>query len=225
MSILQRFKSIISSNVNAALDRAEDPEKVIDQQLRNMLNDLAEVRKNTMSVMAEESKIKRQLDENHGEVNKYAELAKKALTAGNESDARVFLAKKQELEDVGVGLANTFALAHENASKMRHMHDKLANDIEALKARRAAIKAQLSIANSTEKLNSLTTSAGDSGSAGAIKKMEERATQRLDEANAMASLNEEPVDEAGKLEEKYSSGLQGGAVDDELQRMKDELGI
>src|SRR5690625_2084265 len=99
MSILSRFQDIISSNINAIFDRMEDPEKMIDQYLRNMLNDLAEVKKNTASVMAEESRAKRLVDDNEAEVNKYHEFAKKAISAGNDDDARVFLNKKQELED------------------------------------------------------------------------------------------------------------------------------
>ena len=58
--------------------------------------------------------------------------SKKALLAGNEEDARVFISRKQELENVGAGLLTAYAAAHENAVKMRQMHDKLVSDIEAL---------------------------------------------------------------------------------------------
>ncbi|MBM7541067.1 PspA/IM30 family protein [Amphibacillus cookii] len=226
MSILARFQDIISSNINAVLDRMENPEKMIDQYLRNMMKDLAEVKENTASVMAEETKAKRQVDDNDAEVKKYTELTKKALTAGNEADARVFLKKKQELEDIGVGLAKTYATAHENASKMRQMHDKLASDIEKLKGRRAMLKAQISVANTQEKLNDMTKSAGKAqGAMSSFQRMEEKVTQQLDEANAMASLNEKPVDEAKSLEEKYALDQSSAAVEDELERLKGEMGL
>ena len=51
MGILQRFKDIMASNINALLDKAEDPEKMIDQTLRNLTKDLAEVKKETAAVM------------------------------------------------------------------------------------------------------------------------------------------------------------------------------
>lgn len=143
MAILSRFQDIISANINAVIDRMEDPEKMIDQYLRDMMEDLAEVKQNTAGVMAEETKSKRLVDENEAEVMKYTNFAKKAIEAGNDDDARVFLAKKQELEDIGTGLANSYAKAHENATKMRQMHDKLASDIEKLRGRRSMIKAQL----------------------------------------------------------------------------------
>ena len=53
MGILTRFKDIMSANVNALLDKAEDPAKMIDQTLLNLRKDLAEVKKETAAVMAD----------------------------------------------------------------------------------------------------------------------------------------------------------------------------
>lgn len=224
MAILNRFQDIISANINAIIDKMEDPEKMIDQYLRDMMEDLAEVKQNTAGVMAEENKSKRLVDENEAEVMKYTNFAKKAIEAGNDDDARVFLAKKQELEDIGTGLAKSYASAHENASKMRQMHDKLATDIEKLRGRRSMIKGQMSVADTQEKLNDVSDSIGKTqGAMGAFQRMEEKAARRLDEANAMSELNQEPEDPAKSLEEKYSS--QGSAaVEDELARLKGEIG-
>lgn len=226
MAILDRFSDIISANVNALIDRMENPEKMIDQYLRKMMDDLAEVKKNTASVMAEETRAKRLVDENEAEVAKYNNFAKKALETGNDGDARVFLSKKQELEDVGTGLANAYAKAHENASKMRQMHDKLASDIEKLRQRRSMIKAQMSVADTQDKLNKVNDSVGKSkGAMGSFNRMEEKASRRLDEADAMAELNKEQKDEAQQLEEKYAEETGSAAVEDELERMKREMGL
>lgn len=175
--------------------------------------------------MAEETRTKRLLDENQAEVAKYSDYAKKALTAGNEGDARTFIAKKQELENVGASLMTTYASAHENAVKMRQMHDKLASDIETLKSRREMIKAKVAVAKTQETLNEAAASIGTAqGAMSAFNRMEDKASKMLDEANAMAELNTEPVDEAKALEEKYAA--KGSAsVDDELSRLKSELGM
>ncbi|HBS94022.1 MAG TPA: phage shock protein A, partial [Firmicutes bacterium] len=68
------------------------------------------------------------------------------LLAGNEDDARVFLTKKQELENLGASLGTAYATAHENAVKMRQLHDKLVKDINTLNSRRQAIKAKVAVA-------------------------------------------------------------------------------
>lgn len=225
MAILDRFSDIISANINSLIDRMEDPEKMIDQYLRNMTEDLAEVKRNTAGVIAEETRTKRAIDQNEAEVMKYNDYAKKALSAGNEDDARIFLKKKQELENVGTGLAQSYAAAHENAMKMRQMHDKLASDIETLKGRRAMIKGKMSVAKTQEKLNNVSESVGKTqGAMGSFSRMEDKADRMLDEANAMSELNQEPVDEAKSLEEKYSSEG-SAAVEDELSRLKSEMGL
>ncbi|AQS53947.1 hypothetical protein BW727_101581 [Jeotgalibaca dankookensis] len=224
MAILGRFSDIISANVNAIIDRMEEPEKMIDQYLRDMMEDLAEVKQSTAGIMAEETRAKREIDQNEAEVNKYNQLAKKALEANNEDDARIFLSKKQELESVGAGLATSYAAAHENAVKMRQMHDKLAKDIETLRQRRAMIKGKLSVAKAQETLNDVSDNVTKSESAmGSFSRMEDKANRLLDEANAMSELNSEPMDSAKALEEKYANQT-SAAVEDELERMKKELG-
>lgn len=225
MAILNRFKDIISANINSIIDRMEDPEKMIDQYLRDMLEDLAEVKESTASVMAEETRSKRKVDENEAEVKKFEELAKKALEANNEADARIFLTKKQEVENIGAGYATAYATAHENAVKMRQMHDKLAKDIDTLKQRRAMIKGKMSVANTQKTINDATGNITQSENAiGNFERMEDKANRMLDEANAMSELNTEPIDEAKALEEKYASNT-SAAVEDELSRLKQQMGL
>ena len=130
MAILERFSDIIRANINDLLDKMEDPAMMIDQYLIDLLEDLAEVKRSTAEIMGEETRTKRLVDNNKAEVEKYTELAKKALMAGNEEDARIFLAKKRELENRDAELLDVYTAAHENAVKMRQMHDKLVSDIE-----------------------------------------------------------------------------------------------
>ena len=226
MGMLTRFKDIVSSNIHALLDRAEDPSKMIDQYLRNLSNDLAAVKKETAGVMAEESRTKRLVQENEKEVFKFTELAKRALVAGNDDDARVFLAKKHELEDIGAGLQTAAAAAHENALKMRQMHDKLVKDINSLNARRNTLKAKAAVAKTQERINKIGAT-GDKaqGALGAFGRMEEKINEQLDRANARAELDAAPIDEALALEEKYRGINVDSSVDDELAAMKAQLGI
>ena len=95
--IITRFKDIMSSNINALLDKAEDPSKMIDQYLRNLESDLGKVKAETASVMAEEKRAKRELDELNEQIAKMQSYAEKALILGNESDAKLFLERKNQL--------------------------------------------------------------------------------------------------------------------------------
>lgn len=226
MGILSRFNEIIQANVNAALDKMEDPSKMIDQYLRELTENLAEVKQETAGVMAEEARTKRLMDGNAAEVERYAGLAKQALKAGNEGDARKFLAKKQELEKAGAGLQTAYATAHVNAAKMREMHDKLVGDIESLNSRRATIKAKVAVAKTQDKINKISSASGKaSGAMDAFDRMEDKADRMLDEADAMTELNKEPVDDAKALEAKYEASGTSESVDAELEKMKKEMGL
>ena len=225
MSILSRFTDILGANINALLDKAEDPAKMIDQYLIKARKDLADVKQETVAVMAEETRAKRQLDANKAEIDKYMALAKQALENGNEGDAKVFLAKKQGLETTGASLETAYAVAHENATKMRQLHDKLTNDIQQLEAKKQTIKAKVAIANTQETVNKYTGNADKFDAImGDFEKMEAKADRMLDEANARVELNSQPVDEAAALEAKYQAGLTP-SVDDELAKLKAEMGL
>ncbi len=227
MSILSRFADIMSANVNALLDKLEDPAKMCDQYIRDMTEDLAEVKKETAEIMAEEKRCKRLYEDNLAEVEKYLDLAKKALAAGNDDDAKVFIAKKQELEARGANLKTAYDAAAANSEKMRQLHDKLTNDIQQLKDRREAVKAKVAVAKTQETVNKYAGSAQRvEGAMDAFSRMEEKADKMLDSANAEAELNAaaSTADPAKALEAKYAKGSTE-AVDDELAALKAELGV
>ena len=226
MGILSRFGDIISANINDLLDKAEDPAKMVDQYLRDMMEDLAEVKQEAAGVMAEESRTKRLVDENAKEVSRYQELAKRALLAGNEDDARVLLSKKQELENTGASLQTAYAAAHENAVRMRQLHDKLVADISSLNTRKAATKAKVAVAKTQEKVNQIGASGEKAKAAmSAFDRMEQKADRMLDEANAMAELSEGAADPADALEEKYRKADASASVEAELADLKNKLGL
>jgi len=224
MGVLQRFADIMASNINALLDKAEDPEKMIDQTLRNLREDLAEVKKETANVMANEKSAKRKFDEAAEEVAKYEKAAKNAVSSGNDDDARKLLAKKQQLTVTLGEYEKTYNMAHDNAEKMRQMHDKLVDDIQALEDRRDMIKAKVSTAKAREHMNKMVSGAHDSASTiEAFNRMEAKADKMLDAAEAMSELNESPQDSAADLAEKYTSS-NSADVDAELAALKAELG-
>ena len=226
MGILDRFATIVKANINELLDKAEDPAKMVDQYLVDLTESLADVKRETAGVMAEEARTKRAADANAEEIARMEDLAKKALQAGNEDDARVFLAKKQKLAATGAELTKAADAAKANADKMRQMHDKLVSDIEDLKARRETIKAKMAVAKTQEKVAGYTSGSDRAESAiEAFNRMEEKADRMLDTSDAMAELSAEPVDDAATLEAKYAGAVSDAAVDDELARLKAEMGL
>ena len=223
-NIFSRIGDIISANVNDLLDKAEDPGKMVDQYLRKAKEDLAEVRKNTAVVIAEEKRCKRNVDEAEKEVAELTEYAKRAVAAGNDDHARKFLSKKQEVEARLGEAQRTYNMAKANADKMRQAHDKLVDDISKLEARKANIKATAAVAKTQASINEMTAGAvGASGALAAFDRMADKAQASLDAAMAEAELNAAPADDTESLKNMYAGGA-ASDIEDELAALKASMG-
>ncbi len=226
MGIIARFKEIMAANINALLDKAEDPAKMIDQYLRELESDLGEVKAETASIMADEARSKRKLDELQDEIDKLQKYAEKAVSAGNDADAREFLSQKQKVQGRYEDAKKIYDINADNALKMREMHDKLVSDIADLNARKDAVKAKVAVAKAQEKVNEASSSiVGVTDTMNAFEKMEEKADHMLDEANAMAELNATTASQAlDDLKDKYDNDVNSPSIDDELAAIKEKLG-
>lgn len=221
MGIFGRINQILKANVNDMLDKAEDPSKMIDQTLRDLREDLAEVKKETAGVMADEKNAERKLSECKTEIAKAETAAKNALLSNKEEDARKILARKSELEGSLSALTDAYNTAHQNSEKVRAAHDKLVADIEALENRKDSIKAKMAVAKTQERINKMTSSDRAAGTIEAFNRWEEKANKMLDRSEAEKELN--TGSNAKDLVNQYSAASTA-SVDAELERLKKELG-
>lgn len=225
MGILSRFKDIMSANINDLLDKCEDPAKMVDQEMRKLREALADVKRETQEVMADETAAKRRLDECEADVKKYGAAAMKAVEAGSDDDARKLIERKQQCEAKLESAKQVYDAAHDSAFKMRQMHDKLVSDIQSLEDRRDGIKAKVHQAKAQERVNKLSSGmAASEASLSALDRMEAKADRMLDKATAGAELNKPADGSIDDLARKY--GEKGGlsSVEDELAAMKASLG-
>lgn len=226
MGIISRFKDIMSANMNALLDKCEDPEKMINQYLRDLQEDLGKVKSETAAVIADEKAAKRKLDECDEEIAKMDKYARKAVAAGNDNEARQFLGRKSELTQERAALEQNYNICVENSAKMREMTKKLESDIQDLKGRQATLKAKLAVAETKKKMNSVGDSGKDAGARiAAFDRMEDKVNRMMDEAEALEELNQQPSDSIDALAAKYEDSETDVAVDDELAKLKAEMGM
>jgi len=203
--MLARANDILRSNINALLDKAENPEKMIEQYLRDARTDLAKVKSETAAVIAEEMRAKKALDANNDNIQRYEALAAKALAAGEEGDALKFLEEQSRYEEEGKGLLDTYTLAASNAAKMRELYNKLTKDIQTLESKRNQIKAKASVAKAQEQVNKFGGNQKYGSAMGKFEDLERKVDAKLDKALAEAELNEIPKSEISELEAKYST--------------------
>ena len=219
--ILTRATDILKSNINAMLDKAEDPAKMIDQLLRDAKTNLAQVKRESAEVIAQETAAHRALVKEREDVAKVTMAAKAALNAGNEEDA-LKLAEQIAKEEVEVAQAEkVYAICYKNAENMRAVYRKLTADIQALEAKRANLKALLAASKAQETVNK-TLSSTSGGIGTKINDFEDKIQRRFDAAQASASLDAEIGGEASNLVDKYTSS---GEARDIIARLKGEMGI
>lgn len=94
--IFDRIGMIVKSNLNELLDKFEDPEKIIDQTIIDAVQEYGNMKKTALDVLANETLTKKQLDELKKEAETWHSIAVKALTAGNEADAKKALEKEND---------------------------------------------------------------------------------------------------------------------------------
>ena len=134
-----------------------------------------------------------------------------------------FLEQKASLSEKRTSLSQAYETAHTNAVNMRNMHDKLVGDINELESRKNMIKGKLAAAKTQERINKMGSSITSANSTiASFERFEDLANQRLDQANAMAELNQSSAESDIKdLTEKYSRSTD---VDNELAALKASLG-
>ncbi|AXI08862.1 phage shock protein A [Oceanobacillus zhaokaii] len=210
MGILKRFKDIMASNINPLVDKADNPEKMINQYLKKLNLDFGAVKAETASVLAEEQRARRALNECKSDINKMHRYAVKALENGNEDQARNFLERKSALATKELELQASYDLASANSIKMKQLREKLSTDIHLLETQFSAIKGNSMAAKSQQRVNS-----------SAFNDMEEKANFALDEAAALAELRKDPFEELDRTVVTKENKLD---IDVELNNIKEQLG-
>ena len=129
MGIFTRFRDIISSNLNAMLDKAEDPEKLIRLMIREMEDTLVEIKTACAGVMAGGKKIKRQLEGLGTRARYWEEKAELAVNKGRDDLAREALVEKRKfnrrIETLENDLAEHDLLIEQYQDDIRQLEEKL----------------------------------------------------------------------------------------------------
>ncbi len=129
MGIFTRFRDIISSNINAMLDKAEDPEKLIRLMIREMEDTLVEIKTACAGVMAGRKKTARQLEELLSKARYWEEKAELAVKMGRDDLAREALVEKRKFtrrtETLEIEMSEHDLLIEQYQNDIRQLEDKL----------------------------------------------------------------------------------------------------
>ncbi|MDG1122639.1 MAG: phage shock protein PspA [Glaciecola sp.] len=148
MSIFSRFTDIINSNINALLDKAEDPEKMVRLIIQEMEDTLVEVRSASAKTIATKKDIQMQIDKLQFQANDWSAKAELAITKEREDLARAALQERSKCNDTAAVLTNELDNIDTQLSKLQLETGQLQEKLADAKARQKTILLRQSTATS-----------------------------------------------------------------------------
>ncbi|UCG12068.1 MAG: phage shock protein PspA [Deltaproteobacteria bacterium] len=129
MGIFTRFRDIISSNISAMLDKAEDPEKLIKLMIREMEDTLVEIKASCAGVMATTKKVQRELEQMEERSTYWEDKAQLAVSKGRDDLAKEALVEKRKYterrETLELELAEHDSLVLQYQEDIQQLEEKL----------------------------------------------------------------------------------------------------
>ncbi len=219
MSIFRRIKDIFSATAHDTLDKAEDPEKMANEYLRQLNDQYYEAKTHVAAAMADETRLQQKMLEAQKEVEKYQNMAENALRAGKEDLAKQALQRKGNAQKVATQYEEQFRAQEEQVDQLQNALATLETKIGETKAKRDLIIAKKNRAKTQE---SIQTAAGGISKAAAMDKLdrlEDKVDDRLAKAEAMAQL------ETSSLDAQFQQIELESGVDSEMEELKRKLGM
>jgi phage shock protein A len=229
--LMARASTIVKAKFSKLLDRAENPSETLDYSYEEQLRQLQNVKRGIADVATAKKRLELQYTSMQQQVGKLDGQARDALKAGREDLARDALTRKAAIQGQLAGIMEQGQQLEAQQAKLVEGEKALSAKVESFRTQKEVIKAQYSAAEAQVKISEAATGIGENMSD--IGAAVQRAKDKTEEMQARAAAVDE-LTAAGTLEDFTSSGddldrqlreiQQGNQVDDELAKMKSELG-
>jgi phage shock protein A len=223
MGLFGRLGTLIRSNINELINRAEDPEKMLNQVLVDMKGQLVEAKKQVAIAIADEKRIKKQYEQELAKAADWEKKAMLAVRAGNDDLARAALARKAEHDELAATLREQWEAQKQSVEQLKEALRSLDAKIEEAKRKRNILVSRQKRAQAQATINRTLSQLNSSDSYDStFARMDERVTQLEAEAEATAELGALPE---ASLETQFKALEAGSSVDSELEALKQKMAL
>lgn len=226
MGIFQKLSTLIKSNINDLIAKAENPEKMLNQIILDMRDQLAKAKRDVAGAIADERKLGAQLDAEVKQARAWRKRAELAVREGRDDLAMQALTRQQEHTQRAGALEQTWRAQKEETEKLKASLRTLNDKIEEAKRKRNLLIAKQKRAQAQKRIHATMSGLSDQSAFDAFNRMaakiEEEERQSLAQAEVTEALTGDSLeDEFLRLE----SGGEGAALDDRLLALKAQMGL
>lgn len=217
MGLFDRVSRVVRANLNDLVSKAEDPEKVLEQTIIDMQEDLVQMRQAVASAIASQKRTQQQLNQAQTESNNWQQRAQLALQKGDENLAREALVRKKTHSETATALQTQLEQQNTMVDTLKRNLIALEGKISEAKTKKDMLKARASAAKANEQLQKVVGNMSTGSAMAAFDRMEEKVLQMEARSQASAELA------GSSLEAQFAMLESGSDVDDELAAMKAQL--
>ncbi|MGD1851220.1 MAG: PspA/IM30 family protein [Cyanophyceae cyanobacterium] len=217
MGLFDRVSRLIRANVNDMVSNAEDPEKILEQSIIDMQEDLVQMRQAVAKAIAAQNRMRQQYTQANNEANQWQQRAQLALQKGDEGLAREALTRRKAKADAAGSLQGQLDGQTTLADKLKQNLVALESKISEAKPKKDMLKARATAAKASEQLQSSLSSMNTGSAMAAFERMEEKVMEMEARTDAAADLG------GASLESQFAALESSGNVDDELEAMKAQM--
>jgi len=229
--LMSRASTVVKAKMSKLLDRAEDPAETLDYSYEKQLELLQNVKRGIADVVTAKKRLELQETQLQQSIVKLESQAREALAAGREDLARQALERKSGLQQQLQSLDQQAQQLEQQQEKLVASEKALSAKVEAFRTQKETLKAQYSAAEAQVKIGEAATGIGEqmADTGLAIQRAKDKTEQMQARASAIDELTtsgalEDFTSDQTELDRELGALASKNQVDDELAKMKSELG-
>lgn len=217
MGLFDRLWRVIRANINSLVGAAEDPEKILEQAVMDMQEDLIQLRQAVAGAIAAQKRTERQCSQAESTASEWFQRAQLALQKGEENLAREALTRKKSYQETATAMKASLGQHNVVVTQLKENMRALESKISEAKSKKDMYIARARSAASSERLQQMMGNLNTGSALSAFERMEEKVMQLEARSEAIAELG------TNDLEKQFLSLEAGGDVDAELEAMKAQM--
>jgi phage shock protein A len=224
MGIFSRLGTLIKSNINDMISKAEDPEKMLNQVLVDMKQQLVEAKKQVAVAIADEKRLKKQNEDEAAKAKDWERKAMMAVRAGDDGLAREALARKAEHDEASTVMEKQWQSQKDAVDKLKDSLRTLNSKIEEAKRKKNILVARKKRAEAQKTIHDTMAGLSDTSAFETFDRMAAKIDQLEAEAEAGAEVAGE-LTAGDQLERKFKQLEAGPGADHMLTELKAKMGL